>query len=210
MFNSKISRILSILALFLLIGLFVWFIILPFVAIGPGYPSPEYLKTWYIPSGVHGYRIGETGSPSPIFPALSQYSEYANYTRRKSDDRYLISEWYFDDRKEFLQAEAVLYQYLKEHGRLSTVQLNISEELKIIDRGLMYGPATFNATKYESEMTSGYFMTYKDIFGPDNYFIVYHGSMGLVNLSNQTQFLKTLIADSYPSGPRVMVGGLNE
>lgn len=210
MLNRKISRIASILALFALIGLFVWFIVLHFVVIGPGYPSPEYLKTWYIPSSVHGYRIGETGSSPPIFPALSQYSEYANYTRRKSNDRYLISEWYFDNRKEFLQAEAVLYQYLEGHGRLSTAQLNISEELKIIDGGWMYGPATFNATKYESEMTSGYFLIYKDTFGSDNYFIVYHGSMGLVNLSNQTPFLKALIADSYPSGPKVIVGGLKE
>lgn len=210
MLNNKINRIASIFALFTLIGLFVWFIVLPLVAIGPGYPSSQYLKTWYIPSNVHGYRIGETGSSSPIFPELSQYSGYANYTRRKSHDRYLISEWYFDDRKTFIQAEIVLYKYLEEHGRLSIAQLNISEELEIINNESGHGPVTFNATKYESETTSGYFLIYKNTFGPDNYFIVYHGSMGLANLSNQTQFLKNLIAASYPSAPNMIIGGLKK
>lgn len=56
---------------------------------------------------------------------------------------------------------------------------------------------SFDATKYESEITSGYFLVYEKPFVAyrDDYFIVYYGTIGAVDLSNQTPFLKALIAD---------------
>ncbi|MEA1894691.1 MAG: hypothetical protein U9N36_05725 [Euryarchaeota archaeon] len=207
-----------------------------------GYPPPESMQVWYLPSpdyvsadfnvsaveailndlaangtcinetilaehipleGVavnetfagHFSLIGErnTGVAPPFFPVLSQYCGYANYSRTGSDDRYLAGEWYFNDGEEFLRAEKELYQYLEEHGRVSTVELNISKG---------------DATKYECETTSGYFLVYKNTFGREgDYFIVYYGAVGPVDLSNQAPFLKALIADRYPTGSRV-VGGL--
>ena len=209
---------------------------------GPGYPPPESMQVWYLPSpdyvsadfnvsaveailddlAANGTCINETilaehiplkgvvvnetfaghfsligerkaGVSPPFFPVLSQYCGYANYSRTGSDDRYLAGEWYFNDGEEFLRAEKELYQYLEEHGRVSTVELNISKG---------------DVTKYECETTSGYFLVYKNTFGREgDYFIVYYGVVGSVDLSNQAPFLKALIADRYPTGPGV-VGGL--
>ena len=210
---------------------------------GPGLPPPAGMSNWYIPGT--GILIGENGTPvikngTPVMgrsvaehfeligdrtggcpsclPVVSQYCSYANYTRTGSDDRYLIAAWYFDDSKNFLQAEADLYQYLEEYGRVSTVELNISEEMdEEIKRresrlvwGPTFGPKRFNATEYESETTSGFFLVYKKPFlaGRDDYFIVYYGLMGAVNLSNRTPFLKELMADGYYLNEPGTVGGL--
>ena len=242
MFKSKMSKIAAIAALFMVAGLFVWFIVLPFVSLA-GYPPSDCMQVWYLPSpdyvdeefnvnaveailddmAANGTCINETvlaeyiplegvvvnetfakyfsligerkkGASPPFFPALSQYCGYANYSRTGSDDRYLAGEWYFDDSEEFLRAEKELYQYLEEHGRVSTVELNISKRSR-------YSPKGFDATKYECETTSGYFLVYKNTFGREgDYFIVYYGAVGSVDLSNQTPFLKALIADRYPTG----------
>lgn len=242
MFNRKMSKIAAILALFMVVGSFVWFIVLPFVSL-TGYPPPDCMQVWYLPSpdyvdeefnvsameailddmAANGTCINETvlaeyipleglvvnetfakyfsligerkndASP-PFFPALSQYCGYANYSRTGSDDRYIAGEWYFNDNEEFLQAEKGLCRYLEEHGRVSTVELNISKRSR-------YSPKGFDATKYECETTSGYFLVYKNTFGREgDYFIVYYGAVGSVDLSNQTPFLKALIADRYPTG----------
>ena len=236
MFKSKMSKIAAILALFMVVVSFVWFIVLPFVSL-TGYPPSDRMQVWYLPSpdyvsgdnasameavvdemvangtynettlaeyvssmdvvvnetfAGHFSLIGErkAGVAPPFFPALSQYYGYANYSRTGSDDLYLAGEWYFDDSEEFIQAESELCRYLEEHGRVSTVKLTISEETK-----------SFAATKYECETTSGYFLVYKNTFGREgDYFIVYYGAVGSVDLSNQTPFLKALIADRYPTG----------
>ncbi len=242
MFKSKMSKIAAILALFMVAGLCVGFIILPFVSL-TGYPPADCMQVWYLPSPdyvsadfnvsaveailddlaanrtcinetilaehipLEGVAVNETfagyfsligerkaGVSPPFFPVLSQYCGYANYSRTGSDDRYLAGEWYFNDIKEFLHAEKELYQYLEEHGRVSTVDLKIS-------KGSRYSPKSFDATKYECETTSGYFLVYKNTFGREgDYFIVYYGAVGSVDLSNQTPFLKALIADRYPTG----------
>jgi len=240
MFKSKMSKIVAIVALFMVAGLCVWFIILPFVSL-TGYPPSDCMQVWYLPSpdyvsggdasameavvdemvangtynettlaeyvssmdvvvnetfAGHFSLIGERkkGASPPFFPALSQYCGYANYSRTGSDNLYLAGEWYFDDSEEFLQAEKEMCQYLEEHGRVSTVELNISKRSR-------YSPKGFNATKYECETTSGYFLVYKNTFGREgDYFIVYYGAVGSVDLSNQTPFLKALIAGRYPTG----------
>ena len=239
MFKSKMSKIAAIVALFMVAGLCVWFIILPFVSL-TGYPPSDCMQVWYLPSpdyvsggdasameavvdamvangtynettlaeyvasmdvvvnetfAGHFSLIGErkAGVAPPLVPVLSQYCGYANYSRTGSDDRYLAGEWYFNDGEEFLRAEKELYQYLEEHGRVSTVELNISKG---------------DATKYECETTSGYFLVYKNTFGREgDYFIVYYGAVGPVDLSNQAPLLKALIEDRYPTGSGV-VGGL--
>ncbi len=89
-----------------------------------------------------------------------------------------------------------MYKYLNEHGQVSTVELNMSRELN----GKKYAPKNFNATKYESETTSGYFLVYENSFGrKGDYFIVYYGSAGSVDLSNQMPFLRALMAHSFPN-----------
>jgi len=244
MFKSKMSKIAAILALFMVVVSFVWFIVLPFVSL-TGYPPSDRMQVWYLPSpdyvsgdnasameavvdemvanGTYNETtlaeyvssmdavVNETfaeyfsliderkeGASPPFFPSLSQYCGHANYSRTGSDDRYLAGEWYFDDSEEFSRAEKKLYQYLEEHGRVSTVELNIS-------KGSRYTPKNFDATKYECETTSGYFLVYKNTFGREgDYFIVYYGVVGPVDLPNQTPFLKALIADRFPTGSGIV------
>ncbi|MGP8329957.1 MAG: hypothetical protein ACT6FF_06530 [Methanosarcinaceae archaeon] len=220
MFNSKIRKIVAILVLFIVVGLFTWFTfssVLNFFAIGPGLPPPEGMPEWYIPGcgtrmengtlievrsvAEHFELIGDRiiGESPSCFPAVSQYCGYANCRRTGSDDQYLIASWYFDDSKKFSRAEVDFYQYLKERGRVSTVELNISEDLKRLGKEREHTPVKFNVTGYESETTSGYFLVYKNPFGRnmDEFFIVYYGSMGSVDLPSQTPFLKELLADGY-------------
>jgi len=195
--------------------------------IGPGLPPPEGMAQWYVPGSgtrmengtlievwsvaehfelINDRIIGE--SPS-YFPEVSQYCGYANCRRIGSNDQYLIAAWYFDDEKKFLQSERDLYQYLEKHGRVSTVELDITEE---INGETKSGPKRFDATKYESEITSGYFLVYKKPFleSRDDYFIVYYGAMGSVDLSKQRPLLKELIAESYYLKESGTIGGLND
>ena len=221
MFNSKISKIVAALVLLMVVGLCAWFaflFVLNFFAMGPGLPPPAGMPEWYVPGC--GIQMTENGtlievrsvaehfeligdriideSPS-CFPAISQYCGYVNCRRTGSDDQYLIAAWYFDDNKKFARAEEELYHYLKEHGEVYAVELNISEDLKRLGKEREHTPEKFNVTGYESETTSGYFLVYKNPFGRDmdEFFIVYYGSMGSVDLPNQTPFLKELIADGY-------------
>ncbi len=233
MFNSKRSKIAAIVVLVMVGGLCVC---LNFI--GPGLPPPAGMPAWYIHGAATGIENGtlvkyrttvadhfeliddRKMGPPPFFPAVSQYCGYANCIRTGSNDLYLIAAWYFDDSKKFLQAKEDLYQYLEENGRVSTVELNISKEMsEEIKRresrlawGPTFGPKSFDVTKYESGITSGYFLVYKKPFlaGRDDYFIVYYGSIGLVDLSNQTPFLKALIADEYYLSESGTVEGLME
>jgi len=194
---------------------------------GPGLPLTTGMPMWYIPGydtrienetiiedrsvAEHFELIGDRmeGCPSCL-PLISQYCSHAKYTRTGSDDRYLIAAWYFDNSKKFSQAEVDFHQYLEEHGRVSTVELNISEDLKRLGKEREHTPAKFNVTGYESETTSGYFLVYKNPLGRniDEFFIVYYGSMGSFDLPNQTPFLKELIADGYYLNVPGTVGSL--
>jgi len=233
MFKSKRSKIAAIVVLVIVGGLCVC---LNFI--GPGLPPPAGMPAWYIPGPATGIENGtlvkyrttvadhfeliddRKMGPPPFFPAVSQYCGYANCIRTGSNDLYLVAAWYFDDSKKFLQAKEDLYQYLEENGRVSTVELNISKEMsEEIKRresrlawGPTFGPKSFDVTKYESGITSGYFLVYKKPFlaGRDDYFIVYYGSIGLVDLPNQTPFLKALIADEYYLSESGTVEGLME
>lgn len=183
MFKTKRSKIAAILALFIAGGLLMLFLFLQFIAIGPGLPPPESMPEWYIPEG---NRIMECTS---YFPQVSGYCSYMNYTRSGFDDQFfLVASWYFNDAKKFWQAQERLYQYLKDSGQVSTVELNISEEMieEIKNRESRqawvptYGPKTFYVTQYESKTTSGYFLVYSKPFlsSKEDYFIVYYGIPG--------------------------------
>lgn len=175
----------------------IWFI-LDFIAIGPGLPPSEAMPDWYVPKSITDNKQECT----LLFPKISQFCSYGNYTRRT-----MLAVWYFDDDKKFLQSENELTQYLEEHGQVSTVQLDINEEIDEEVKRLesknawrpTFGQKKFDAAKYDSEITSGYFLVYKKPFleSRNDYFIVYYGTRGSVNLSEQTPVLKKLIAKTY-------------
>ena len=175
----------------------VW-LILDFITIGPGLPPSESMPDWYVPESI----TDSKQECAPLFPKISKYCSHGNYTRRT-----MLAVWYFDDDKKFLQSEDELTQYLEKHGQISTVELDISkeidEEIRRLESGNGWqstlGQKNFNVTKYENEITSGYFLVYKRPFleSRDDYFIVYYGTRGSVNLSEQTPVLKRLISRSY-------------
>ncbi|KGK98505.1 hypothetical protein LI82_12490 [Methanococcoides methylutens] len=187
----------AILLILIITAVGVWFI-LDFITIGPGLPPSEAMPDWYVPKSITDSKQECT----PFFPKISKYCSYGNYTRRT-----MLVVWYFDDDKKFLQSENELNEYLSERGKVSTVQLDISEEIGEEIKRLeskntwrpTLGPKRFDATKYESEITSGYFLVYKKPFleSREDQFIVYYGTKGSVNLSEQTPALKKLIAKSY-------------
>lgn len=94
---------------------------------------------------------------------------------------------------------------------MSNIMMDISEEIKRSGKDERYeGEIMFDVTQYENEITSGYFLVYNNPFGiRDDYFIVYYGFIGSVNLSNQTVFLKELIANGYYINEPGTVGNLN-
>ena len=129
------------------------------------------------------------GTPS-CFPVVSEYSSCVYYGRNETDERYLIASWYFNDEKQFMQARIDLATYIKEYGVASPAGFyRVSHKLD--------GSAV---TKYESNTTSGYFITFIRPFSADqnDYFIVYHGLMGSSQISVQTRsVLRKLMAEGY-------------
>jgi len=69
----------------------------------------------------------EDGCPS-LFPVLSRHCSYAMYADTVSGDRYLVVNWYFDDKADLLQAEMVLCSHLRASGNVSSAELFLSKE----------------------------------------------------------------------------------
>lgn len=168
----------------------LWFV-LDSLRIGPGLPPLELMPKWYIPDASKGH--GQTCET--LFPKISPYCNVANISGGK-----FMNVWYFDNENEFLKGEATLYRYLNENGNVFQQELKIrtgiQEEIKVIET------INFNATRYESPETSGYFLVYERPFleTREDYFIVYYGIRGMTNLTDETPALKELIAKSYYMG----------
>ncbi|HHV23156.1 MAG TPA: hypothetical protein GXX65_00910 [Methanosarcina sp.] len=211
MFYKKVNKKIAFLIFFMVIFIGVW-LVLDFIRIGPGLPSPKAMPGWYIP----GAWRGNVQSCISSFPEISPYCNAGNYSGGK-----FINIWYFEDESEFLKAEDVLYLYLEENGNLSQQEININTELQEVAERLeaenswkpIFGPHSFNTTRYESPETSGYFLVYKRPFlkEREDYFIAYYGIRGMTNLTEETPALKKLIAKSYyMSNEEGKVDGLNK
>lgn len=193
MFHKKAGKkvTFSILFVFLVVAIAgVWFI-LDFISIGPGLPPSESMPNWYIP----GARQENEKGCASYFPEISPNCNSGNFSGEK-----LIIVWYFDDESKFSKGKDTLYHYLEERSNVSQQELNIrtgiQEEIKVIET------INFNATRYESPETSGYFLVYERPFleTREDYFIVYYGIRGMTNLTEETPALEELIAKSYYMG----------
>jgi hypothetical protein len=166
-------------------------------SIGPGLPPSGGMPYWYFPESA------DTNTTYlAYFPNISEYSISGEYT-----SHIIMCVWYFDDRKAFLEASDGLSEYLAESGTVGVTELDIADELNetIETResnncwSPTFGPKTFNATVYENDTTSGYFLIYSKPFleSRNDYFIVYYGTGNNESLPEQEQQLEELIADSY-------------
>lgn len=155
------------------------------------------MPEWYLPDSIRS-----NNNYLAIFPEISKYAASGDYTQYT-----MICVWYFDKKETFQEAENKLSVYLVESGNVNIVELDVNDEIKEVlevREGNNYwsptfGPKIFNATRYESEQTSGYFLIYSQPFHEtrDDYFIVYYGTKANANISEQMPDLKYLIAESY-------------
>lgn len=166
-----------------------------------GLPPSEMMPEWYLLDS-----INEDGANYlSMFPFMSQYSDCGNYTRHT-----MMCVWYFDEKTAFLESEASLSRYLVESGNVDVVELDINDEInevvKVRESKNQWrptlGPKIFNATRYESDLTSGYFLVYSQPFleAREDYFIVYYGTRENGSLTDQGPILEKLIAKSYYLG----------
>ncbi|ATU08292.1 hypothetical protein [Methanohalophilus portucalensis] len=169
--------------------------------VGPGLPPSEMMPKWYL----HDSMDDDNANHLSMFPDISQYSDCGNYTRHT-----IMCVWYFDNKNSFIKSETNLSRYLVESGEVGVVKLNISDEISEIiesreDKNQWrptLGPKQFNATRYVSKTTSGYFLVYARPFleEREDYFIVYYGTKDGADIGDQKQELKKLIAKSYYFG----------
>jgi len=174
-------------------------------------PDMQHISTY---GAEHFELIGDRtkGTPS-CFPAVSTYSSYVYYGRNGTDERYLIASWYFNDEKQFMQARFDLAAYIKEHGTATPSRSVFSTDPSGLVSSEFASSRRFDITQYESNMTSGYFITYTRPFSADqnDYFVVYYGLMGTSWVSGQTRLaLRELMAEGYYSESGIMEPLLDE
>lgn len=177
-------------------------------------PPPPEGRSFYLlpnPTGPYynqsidlGFDVGSTyyddGISSP-FPHLTKYRAFRNFSYTKTGRAYISEVWYFNDWTTFKTNKDDLFQYLKKHGALSPIVLNITEELTRTNDPYITGlhAKHINATKYIAKDTSGYFIIFStDFFPGENYFITYYGVIGQSDLVDDTPQVKTLIMSCFP------------
>jgi len=209
--TSKFAFIL----LLITIGAFGILLLVDLLAIGPGYPPPKALQKWYIPQPRYEYAengsvaanrtidgnvvlLGdiEDGCPS-LFPVLSRHCSHAMYVDTMSGDRYLVVNWYFDDKTDLLQAETVLCIHLRASGNVSSAEMFLSREPELSRGEPVFSPVA--VTKFDNKTSSGYLAVVEKPLSPkhDDYFIVYYGVVGPAILPDHTATLENLMLRSY-------------
>ncbi|NLI61933.1 MAG: hypothetical protein GX362_00775 [Methanosarcinaceae archaeon] len=120
----------------------------------------------------------------------------------ESDLTYSIGIWYFEDYDEFLKQELILCDFLKKNGNVKNMEIDVSSEInkfKYKHRLSFGGPEKFNVTLYESDKTTGFFVSLeKPLHEPkDDYVIAYYGidksSLNDSDINN----IKALITNSF-------------
>jgi len=104
-------------------------------------PPPESRASYLLPNPSDpyynqsidlGFNVGSTyygdGISSP-FPSLSEYRGFRNFSFTKTGRIYISEVWYFNDWTAFKTNNDDLFHYLRKHGSLSSITLNITEEL---------------------------------------------------------------------------------
>ncbi|NPE28792.1 hypothetical protein HNV12_12675 [Methanococcoides sp. SA1] len=180
LFNNK-KTLLIIVALSIILAISIFTSIF---AMGPGLPSAERMPNWYmVNSDTH----------RPLFPLISINSESNIYS-----DSLVMIVWYFETESEFQRGEKKLSEYIEDRGQIEDVELYIRGGIN----------TALNATKYEENETSGFFIVYEKPFGDnrDDYFITYYGTTTPELFSEQEDEIISLITHSYYSSSENVTG----
>lgn len=168
------------------------------------YLMPNPYEPYYNRSIDLGFYVGSMhygeGISSP-FPRLSEYRGFRNFSFVKTGRTYISEVWYFNDWTRFKTNKDDLFHYLKKHGTLTPVILDITEELARTNDPWITGLRAkhISTTQYISPETSGYFIFFStDFFPGENYYIAYYGVVGHSDLVEDTPQIKTLIMSCFP------------
>ena len=134
-------------------------------------------------------------------PRLSKYHAFGNYTLRETGQRYLSEIWYYHEWDSFQEDRDYLFSYLREHGAVTPIILDLSDEIAGTRDPYISGLGTkqVRAYRYISDTTSGYLIIIStDFFPNQNYFIAYYGVDGRSDLSGEAPHLKALILSVFP------------
>lgn len=178
-------------------------------------PPPSYRARWAAPSfdslnasdaglftvvDSYSSELGLSSQP-PLLPNISENFYYSNITSPKIGERYLVAIWYFDTLTGFTEGKNELHHYFDQHGTVTPIVLNLSPEIAVSSSPAIaeFSRSTqwqaINATRYESEETSGYAFTFAtDYFPGENYYIAYYGIVGPAKLSEGTTHRLRLLA----------------
>ncbi len=171
----------------------------------PWYLLPNPMGPYYNQSIDSGFFVGDPyrddGPTSVFFPRLSEYRLLRNFSFEKTGRTYISEVWYFNDGTRFKTNKDDLFHYLKKHGTITPVILDITEELARTNDPWITGLRAkhISTTQYISPETSGYFIFFStDFFPGENYYIAYYGVVGHSDLADDTPQIKTLIMSCFP------------
>ncbi|MEN6517783.1 MAG: hypothetical protein ABFC38_06265 [Methanospirillum sp.] len=129
----------------------------------------------------------------PFLPDISDNFYFSNFTSPDTGEQYLVVIWFFDTWARFTAGKDELYQYFRQHGTATPIVLNLSPELAASSKSALVNLSrsepwqAINATRYESEETSGDVLTFATHYFPEeNYYIAYYGIVGPADLSEET------------------------
>jgi len=184
------------------------------IPIADATPPPYVGRAWYLlpqPASLYynesnGFVFSDATlqvfrEKSTRLPWLSEYCAFGNYTHKGSGTTYVAEIWYYHDWESFQADRDYPVSYLPEHGAVTPVSLDLSEELANSNNPYISGLRTrqVNATRYISGATSGYFIIFSTGFFPgENYYIAYYGTGRGSALSEDTPCLKALIMSVFP------------
>lgn len=172
----------------------------------PGYLLPNLYPPYINPSNGDCFNVTDLfptnrsfRSP-PFFLNMSKNYAFMNISCERTGDQYISEVWYFTDWDEFNIQREALFSYLTQHGTISNVSLDLSEEIARTNNSYITGLKTrqIKAIKYDNSITSGYFVIFStNIFPGPNYYITYYGVVKPTDLQEHTSQLKTLIMTTF-------------
>lgn len=131
------------------------------------------------------------------FPSLSPMAGYAVIRKEGTNETFIVAIWYFEHQDECATSEKGLYQYLRSHGQVAPVTLDLTQEIQSWKYTSKQIPSpVLKGTTFKGNDTAGYFFVVKNAVVPsrDDCFIEYFGHIGESDLSAGSADLRHIIA----------------
>lgn len=133
----------------------------------------------------------------PKFLSLSPMAGYAVFRKAGTNETFVAAIWYFENRNECATSEKELSQYLRSHGQVAPVALDLTHEIQSWKyQGEQIPSTVLKGTTFEGNNTAGYFFVVKNAVVPsrDDCFIEYFGQIGKSDLTTGAADLRHIIA----------------